>query len=221
MSWDYGKQVLVRMESVDSMLDMGTGGGEFLASLAPLPKRTFATEAYPPNVPIARMRLEPLGVKVVQIGADDNLPFGDETFALVINRHESFSAKEVYRILRGKGVFITQQVGDRNAIELNELLEKRLHGQVILQYPDWNVDEAASQLESEGFQILDRKEELASAIFYDVGAVVYYLKAVPWQIRDFDMAKYREQLREVHNLITQKGGLKVTAHRFYIESVKP
>jgi len=33
---------------------MGTGGGEFLASLAPLPMHTSATEAYPPNVEIAR-----------------------------------------------------------------------------------------------------------------------------------------------------------------------
>jgi protein-L-isoaspartate O-methyltransferase len=86
------------MKKAESMLDMGTGGGERLASLQPLPKVTYATEAYAPNVPIARKRLEPLGVKVVQIMSDDNLPFANKTFDLIINHHEAYSVKEVYRI---------------------------------------------------------------------------------------------------------------------------
>ncbi len=70
------------------MLDMGTGGGEFLSSLAPFPPYTCATEAYPPNVPIAKARLEPLGIEVFQISEDNFLPIPDNTLDLVINRHE-------------------------------------------------------------------------------------------------------------------------------------
>jgi SAM-dependent methyltransferase len=110
------------------MLDMGTGGGELLASLQTFPKITYATEAYAPNVPIARKRLEQLGVKVVQIMSDDNLPFANETVDLIINHHEGYSVKELYRILKHRGVFLTQQVGDRDNLELNELLERKLHG---------------------------------------------------------------------------------------------
>jgi len=38
-SWDFGATVRERFAQADALLDMGTGGGEFLASLAPLPAR--------------------------------------------------------------------------------------------------------------------------------------------------------------------------------------
>jgi SAM-dependent methyltransferase len=220
LSWDYGAFVLERMKKAASMLDMGTGGGELLASLQSMPKVTYATEAYAPNVPIARKRLEPLGVKVVQITSDDSLPFTNETFDLVINRHEAYSVKEVYRILKRNGIFATQQVGDRNNMELNELLERKLHGMINPQYPNWNLAAATQELRSAGFEILDEKEEFPKAVFLDIGAVVFYLKAIPWQIQDFDVARYREQLVELHQLIQAKGKLNVTNHRFYVEACK-
>ena len=64
LSWNYRHEVKKRMNRCSSLLDMGTGGGEFLSSLAPLPKIVCATEGYEPNIPIARKELEPLGVKV-------------------------------------------------------------------------------------------------------------------------------------------------------------
>ena len=67
--WGYRGMVQKRMKGIDSMLDMGTGGGEFLASLKDLPAKTYATESYVPNILIATARLEPLGVKVVPLKA--------------------------------------------------------------------------------------------------------------------------------------------------------
>jgi len=81
-----------------------------------------ATESWPPNVPVAAGRLRELGIPVVHSeGAPDNnaqaadecggrLPFLDGTFALVIDRHEAFNAREVNRVLTSSGVFLTQQV---------------------------------------------------------------------------------------------------------------
>lgn len=48
---------------------MGTGGGEFLAGLQPLPPHTCATEGYPPNIPIAQQRLKRLGAAQFVSGA--------------------------------------------------------------------------------------------------------------------------------------------------------
>jgi hypothetical protein len=69
---------------------MGTGGGEALSGLVPRPPRTVATEAWPPNVPVAARRLRPLDIPVVQDeGAAENfaqdasrgrLPFRDGAF---------------------------------------------------------------------------------------------------------------------------------------------
>jgi len=121
--WNYHTVIQSYMHNAETMLDMGTGGGEALAQLTPLPLHTFATEQYPPNVIIAREKLEPLGVKVIEIdGAKypDNeiLPFDDGYFNLVINRHESYNVEELSRIIKNKGIFISQQVGVRNLEKL-------------------------------------------------------------------------------------------------------
>jgi SAM-dependent methyltransferase len=202
------------------MLDMGTGGGEFLATLTPLPKNTYATESYVPNVPIAKKKLEPLGVKVVKTDSDENLPFDDEKFELVMNRHEAFSATEVYRVLRPSGCFITQQVGRKNNIELNKLLQKKLHGKIEYGYQNWDLDSARQTLVASGFRVSESKEEFPETEFYDVAAVIYYLKAIPWQIPDFSVQRYHIQLKEIHDSIEKDGKLKTTAHRFYVVAHK-
>lgn len=216
LSWDYRQFVLAKIKSADSLLDMDTGGGEFLSSLQPLPPHTGATEGYAPNIPIARARLEPLGVRVVAANSEARLPFDDNAFDLVVNRHGSFLASEIYRILKPGRSFITQQVGGKNCIGLNELLQER----VDYEFADWTSERAAAQLEAVGLQIIDRREEFPPVEFADIGAVVYYLKAIPWQVRDFTVEKYYDRLKKIHALIQARGSLKVTAHRFYIEAHK-
>ena len=43
LKWSYYSKILPLKRRTESLLDMGTGGGEFLASLAPLPNHTCAT----------------------------------------------------------------------------------------------------------------------------------------------------------------------------------
>jgi SAM-dependent methyltransferase len=215
-SWDYRQKVADHLGRADSLLDMGTGGGEFLASLGPLPTDTWATEGYPPNIPLARARLEPLGVRVVETLPDDQVPAGDEQFDLVINRHESFSAQEVCRVLRPGGRFITQQVGGRDNVRLNRLLGARGGHES----DGWALDHAVRHLEAAGLRIVERREEFPETIVSDVGAVVYYLRAIPWQIADFSVEKYREPLAALHDQIRDDGSLVLTSHRFFVEGVK-
>src|SRR4029434_2934580 len=62
--WNYREQARAYLQPNMSLLDMGTGGGELLASMAPLPNDTWATEGYPPNLAVARATLPPFGVTV-------------------------------------------------------------------------------------------------------------------------------------------------------------
>jgi len=213
-SWDYRSLVLERMKGVKSMLDLGTGGGEFLSSLQPLPKETFATEAYPPNVPIATGRLEPLGIRLLQASSDDGLPFEDRFFELVIDRHESFDAAEVFRILKPGGRFVTQQVGPQNNREISDLF------QVSSPYR-WTLEIGLAELEDAGFSIIQAKDELHRAAFSDVGALVYYLKAIPWEVPGFSAERNDAQLRSAHTLTRKNGRFEVTNHRCLIEAAKP
>jgi len=111
LPWDYKEIVQSYMDPSKAMLDMGTGGGEFLLSLNPPRHKTFATESYPPNVEVCRKTLPSYEIEVRQVFRDEELPFDDGFFDLVINRHESFSASEVFRVLKPGGIFVTQQVG--------------------------------------------------------------------------------------------------------------
>ena len=52
--------------------------------------------------------------------------------------------------------------------------------------------------------------------FYDVGAIVYYLKATPWQIPDFSVEKYFDKLTEIHNHIEKRGYVDARMHYFLI-----
>ena len=215
-SWNYRQLVLEKIKTARSLLDVDTGGGEFLLSLQPLPAHTFATEAYPPNVPIAKSRLEPLGVQVKDTPATGRLPFEDNSFDLIINRHGDIHAPEIARILKSGRSFVTQQVGGRNNIRLNEVLKD----EVEFRDSEWTLDEAARQLEAGGLSIIDGREEYPLVKFKDIGAVVYYLKAIPWQVGDFSIERYYNRLGRIHNIIEAKGKFESVCHRFYIEAQK-
>ncbi len=212
--WSYGSTAFQLMQRAKSMLDMGTGGGEFLSMLQPFPSTVYATEGYAPNVPIARKKLEPLGVTVVEVIDDTALPFQDGQFDLIINQHESYAASEVKRILSPNGIFLTQQVGGLDCAELNELFGTPLNSE----FSSWSLKTACNELRENGFTILDAKEEFPLQRFYDVGSVVYYLKAIPWQIPDFTVDSYTEELYRIHEIILQKGYFDVKQHRFIIKA---
>ena len=219
LTWSYRSIILPLIRNVNTLLDMGTGGGEFLSSLIPLPKHTCATEGYKPNVPLAKKRLEPLGVRVFQSETDERLPFKDEDFDLIINRHESYASDEVNRILKPGGIFITQQVGDKNDSKLRLILtgNEKLQNQI-----EWNLNFAVEELKTSNFQIIESHENITLTRIYDVGAIVFYLKAVPWELPDFSVKDYYNQLVEIHNQINNKGYLDLDTnnHRFLIKARK-
>lgn len=211
LPWSYGSKARKYLFGAKSLLDMGTGGGEFLSKLLPLPDYTVATESYLPNVPVARKRLAPLGVELVQIKEDDQLPFMDESFEVILNKHESYDVTEVRRVLKQNAIFLTQQVGGTDCAELNQLLGAPINPM----YQKWNFQTAAEELK-EQFTVLESAEAFPSMRFYDIGAVIYYLKAIPWQVPRFSVDAYREALYELHLIIEKKGFLDVRQHRFLL-----
>jgi hypothetical protein len=212
--WDYTTAVLAAIDDADTMLDMGTGGGEQLASLAekqPLPPHTYATEGYAPNVEVARRRLEPLGVTVIAIDDDHHLPFENEQFDLIINRHASYAPLEVLRIIKPGHRFITQQVGYQTNRRLHELLDA--------EPKDAGYSKpvtAMRELQDAGWQIIDQQEKIFPTRYYDVGAIVYYLKAIPWEIPDFSVRKYFDKLLAIDKLIEHDGFVEVLFHQIFI-----
>ncbi len=217
LPWSYASEVLHYLWRADTMADLGTGGGEFLASLRPLPAQTYATEGYAPNVPVARERLAPLGVQVFETDESETLPFASGALDLIIDRHESYRPDEVYRTLRPGGHFITQQVGGAHERAINDWLGVPFD----VPWATWSLEEATRGLESAGFFILTRREATIPTRFYDIGALVYYLKAIPWQIPYFTVTRYRHALLRLHERIQTDGYLETQSTRFLLIARKP
>lgn len=216
-SWSYRALVCRRIEVSKALLDMGTGGGEFLASIEDLPVKTYATDGYRPNVPIARARLEPMGIRLIEFESDADLPLENEAFDLIVNKHESFVAEEIFRILKPGGVFLTQQVGGRDNFELNNLLASPVKNEFI----DNDLHTVMSSLSAVGFDLLDFNEEHPPTKFTDIGAVIVFLRAIPWQIPGFSIDAYMDKLFELHQKIQGDGELIVSSHRYFVEARKP
>jgi SAM-dependent methyltransferase len=215
-AWNYRALARKRMARTQSMLDMDTGGGELLSKLGPFPADTRATEQYPPNIPIARERLEPLGIHVAVPPNNDHLPFDDDAFDLVLNRHGYYHPPELRRVMRKEGLLLTQQVGGKNMILLNELLQDEPRHP----YSFWIPVYAVGQLEAVGFEILQVREDFPAVQYFTLGAVIYYLKAVPWQVEGFAPEKYLDKLLAIYRMIERDGKLTVNEHRFLIEARK-
>jgi SAM-dependent methyltransferase len=230
LPWDYSELVARRVRRSPDLLDLGTGGGERLAAISPRPGLTVATESYRPNTRVAARRLTPLGVHVVQtsaapdnvaegdIGSKGLLPFRDAAFHLVVDRNEAYVPREVARVLARGGRFLTEQSGSAEIPELYRLLG--------LSPPSppgstWDLDYASKQGAAAGLNILAGGEANASMSFSDVGALAWYLMAVPWAVPEFSIERHRKQLEQLHARTLELGPIRVPRYAFWLEAQKP
>ena len=215
LPWDYAKIVRENLRATDRLLDIGTGGGEFLLSLGHSSALTSATEAYPPNVTLCRERLVPLGIEL-GVPKDGELPFDDARFDLVIDRHEAYDPAEVLRVLKPGGRFITQQVGGEN----NRALSMRLIDGFTPAFEDVTLEISTARLRTSGFRILHACEARPKLRFYDVGALVYFAKIIEWEFPGFAVETAFDRLLDCQREIEEKGFVESTEHRLLIVAQK-
>ena len=212
LPWDYREEILRYLKPERRILDIDTGGGEFLISLNHPYTHTAATENYPPNVDLCREKLLPLGIDFRAADGKGVLPFEDASFDMVINRHGDLNPSEIYRVLKTGGLFITQQVGAENDRELVELL----CGQTDLPFPDQYLKITADRFSQTGFEILDRRECFRPIRFYDVGALVWFARIIEWEFPGFSVDSCLDRLLQAQNVLEDQGSICGEIHRFFM-----
>lgn len=217
LPWDYKSIILKHLQPHHKILDMGTGGGEFLLSLGHDPKLTAATEAYPPNIAYCEEKLLPLGIDFKAVDDKELLPFADESFDLIINRHDSMFAKEIYRCLKPGGFFITQQVGADNDKELIELLL----GKWNPGFPEQSLPVAKTNFQNAGFLIERAEEHYGDIRFFDVGALVWFARIIEWEFEGFSVEHHEDALWKAQAILEEKGAIAGHTHRFMLVGRKP
>jgi SAM-dependent methyltransferase len=216
--WSYTARAAELMQQARSLLDMGTGGGERLLALRDhWPAHVTVTEDYPPNATLAKQRLAPLGVRVVEASLSDAemMPFAGHEFDLVLNRHSGLNATEVARVLSPGGTFLTQQIHGLWGWDLIAAFV------ASPQWPEEALEYAASRLQAAGLAIVAADEWSGTFAFTDVGAVVYYLKAVPWLVPGFSVETHLDHLLALQDRLERGFGLAFEARKYLVEARKP
>ena len=214
--WDY-RQVIENYRKPEmKLLDIDTGGGEFLLSLHHPYSNTAATENYPPNVELCQKTLLPLGINFRSADGRGVLPFDSDHFDLVIDRHGDYNPTEIYRVLKPGGVFVMQQVGAENERELVTLL----CGEQPLPFPEQYGAVAEEAFQKAGFTILRKEECFRSIRFYDVGALVWFARILPWEFPDFSVDTHLENLQNAQHILEETGHLEAKTHRFLLVAQK-
>lgn len=57
--------------------------------------------------------------------------------------------------------------------------------------------------------------------YLSISAVVYYLRATPWQVVGFSVEKYMDKLFATHRHIETSGSLVMHNHRLLTRAVRP
>lgn len=217
-SWGYQRLLRDRLATVSAALDIHTGGGEVLAGAGPFPPTMAAIETWPPNAALATARLHPLGAVVVAVRDEPPLPFADHAFDLVTSRHPvSVWWSEIARVLRTGGSYFAQHIGPAT---MGELVEYFI-GPQPQKWAEFHPDALRAQVQAAGLRVVDVRMERLRAEFFDIGAVVYFLRKVVWTVPDFSVARYRDRLAELHERIESRGPFVAHPTRVLVEARKP
>ncbi|MDH6220208.1 methyltransferase domain-containing protein [Streptomyces pseudovenezuelae] len=233
-SWGYARSMAERLAGTTAALDIQTGGGEVLGfaldTLAdadadaadnadPRPLLTAATEGWPPNVAKATALLRPHGVAVVASEEDAPLPFADAAFDLVVSRHPVRAHwHEIARVLRPGGTYFAQHVGPSSVYEL---VEHFVGTQPDATRNARHPDRERAAAEAAGLDVVELRAERLRVEFYDIAAVVHFLRKVIWMVPDFSVEKYEDRLRALHKRIESEGPFAAHSTRHLFDARKP
>ena len=112
------------------------------------------------------------------------MPFEDESFDIILNRHGDLAPEEFFRVLKKGGLFVTQQVGAYNDREFVKLLLPRAK----LPFPDQYLQMKSEEFEKAGFECPSIHENNRKLIFENEEKGVRYF----W-VKPSDVAIYVER----------------------------
>ncbi len=216
-TWHYFDRVVELAGATSALLEIEAGVGRMIGSLPAIPRLAVATEGFPPSIAVAAPRLRARGVCLIVTSQERAaLPFAAESFELVISRHPIDPWwHEIARVLESGGSYFAQHVGPHSLRSLSEFLMGPLPES---SNRDPHLERRAA--EKAGLIVETLEVEYPRTAFFDLGAVVYFLRLVPWIVPGFDVAKYRHRLLDLHNVIERDGVFETNASRMLIEAVK-
>jgi hypothetical protein len=119
-------------------------------------------------------------------------------------------------VLTPGGVYFAQHVGGGTNVEISEyFLGPHEPGD------GRNHEVEADRARAAGLGIVQCRNERLRLEFFDVGAMVFFLRKVVWTVPDFTVDRYHARLLDLHDQIKQDGVFRSTMSRTLLEARKP
>ena len=219
--WEFVGVVRHYLKADYRVLDVGTGGGERFLQLAPYFGAGVGIDPDPQMIRVARENVPPSLIQKVSFQQmyGEDLAFQDGEFGAVLNKHAPVDVEETVRILASGGVFITQQVGERNTQSICALLGCASGGEYEAdQYQ--RVPALAEAFRARGCAIAATAEYDVPYWFLDVESLVFWLKAVPVP-ENFDMEVHWRQVQRIIVELGSSEGIETNQHYRLLIARKP
>ena len=210
--WDYLEVVRRFLQPTHRVLDVGTGGGEKLLSLAPCVASAAGIDASEAMIEDATANLAAAQTRnaTFEVMRAEKLRFADESFDIVLNRHSAVDVAETSRVLRNGGHFITQLVGARNTERICTLFGCGVGGEYAQDTE--SVASLAEAFERRRCQIVCRAEYDVRYWFLDIESLVFWHKAIPMP-EDFDIERHWRQVAHIVAEFGTDQGIETNEHR--------
>jgi len=215
---DYSKVVESHLQRNKTLLDVGTGGGERLQPFAHKVKEVIAIDVNRKMIETAKQNLDKSGLHNVDLILcnSEKMPIATARIDIVIDRHAPFNAKEVYRILRPRGTFITQQVSEGDKRNFKEVFQR---GQSYGRELGTLKRRYLKELQEAGVRIIEERTVNSTVYYRSMNDVIFLLANTPI-IPDFDFEKEQDKLEKIQEKFETKKGIKTNSERFLIVGVK-
>lgn len=209
--WDYIEIVIKYLGPSDYVLDIGTGGGEkfikfsknFLKGIGIDPSEDMINTA---KDNATRDKNTKVAFKLM--GAE-NIQFPENTFDIVLNRHAVVVPKEIVKVLKPGGYFITQQVEKSNMQNLKKAFSYK---------KTWrnNASSLGKDFKQNGCRIVAAGKYDINYWVKDIESLIFWLKAVDLP-ENFNIEDHGQQLLQyIEEYSTLKGFLTNEAREFLI-----
>ena len=218
VKWDFYDEVAKRCRKSNFLLDIGTGGGERLLSLADAALLLVGIDNAAGMVETAQANAAASGKANVRILPMDakRIEFPDGFFDVASCRQAPFFAAEAARVLKSGGVFLTQQVSEGDKRNLAEAF-----GRSQTTAEDGALrDKYVGELTEAGFREI-RTMEYDAAEYYETAEDLVFLLMHTPIVPDF--GKIEGDFTRLHRFIAEHRtgrGIRTNAKRFMISARK-